>query len=316
MRRFLNETEFHTRWQAEVLPYLAARREDGFFEGHDGTRLRYVYYRADAPQGTVFVLHGLGESVEKYRELAYYLLLENRSVVLYDHRGHGLSARETDETVTHVQSFSQYVNDLDAAVRRFADTPAPHDLFSHSMGGAIAALYLERGGDFFRRAVLNAPMIAPTRKGMPIWATVLYCRAARWRGKGAERVRFLRPFSKEEHFRYSHARSKARFETYYRFKQENDGHWSGPPTYSWTAEAFCVTRAILKRGAPERVRAEVRLYSAELDHLVAAKPQCRFVARVPRATLVPVKDAKHETYAANEAVLFPYLEDVLDFFKK
>jgi len=316
MRPFLKEAEFHTRWQREVLPYLAARREDGFFEGHGGARLRYVYYRADTPKGTVFLLHGLGESVEKYRELCYYLLLENRSVLLYDHRGHGLSARETDETVTHVTHFSEYVDDLAAAVCRFADTPAPHDLFSHSMGGAVAALYLERGGDFFRKAVFNAPMIAPTRKGMPIWATVLYCRLAERRGKGAERVRFLRPFSKQEYFRYSQARSEARFETYYRFKQENDGHWNGPPTYSWAAEAYSVPRAILKRGAPERVRAEVRLYSAEYDLLVATAPQREFAARVPHATFVPVKGAKHEIYAAEEDVLFAYLKDVLDFFKE
>ncbi|MBQ3483248.1 MAG: alpha/beta hydrolase [Clostridia bacterium] len=316
MRHFLQEMEFHARWQAEVLPYLAARREDGFFEGHGGVQLRYVYYRADAPCGTVFLLHGLGESVEKYRELCYYFLLENRSVVLYDHRGHGLSTREADETVTHVRAFSQYVDDLDAAVRRFADTPAPHDLFSHSMGGAIAALYLERGGDFFRRAILTAPMIAPTRKGLPMWATVAYCRFAERRGRGAERVRFLRPFSKKESFRYSHARSRARFETYYRFKQENDGHWNGPPTYSWTAEAYRVPRAILKKGAPERVRAEVRLYSAEHDLLVAAAPQRKFAARVPHATFVPVKNAKHEIYAADEAVLFPYLNDLLDFLSK
>ena len=314
MRDFLRERDFAARWQGEVLPYLHARREDGTLTGFDGISLRYIYYSADAPRGTVFVLHGLGENAEKYRELTYYFLCEGLSVVLYDHRGHGLSHRVTDETVTHVEHFSQYVQDLDAAVQRFADTPAPHYLFAHSMGGAIAALYLERGGDFFEKAVLTAPMIAPTRKGMPLWLTVAHCRHARRKGRGSERVGILRPFSKEEQFRYSQSRSLVRFETYYRFKQENDGHWNGPPTYAWTEEAYRVPRVILKKGAPERIRAEVRLYSAETDHLVAQRPQRKFIARVPRGNFVEIKGAKHEIYSSAEDVLFPYLEDVLNFF--
>ena len=123
-----------------VAPYLAQRREDIVFPGYDKKELHAARFTADNPQGTVSVLHGFTESIEKYREFIYELLCHGYNVCMLDQRGHGLSYRKVeDKTLTHIDRFEEYVKDMDCFVRDVASgMPGPHFLFSHSMGGAVS----------------------------------------------------------------------------------------------------------------------------------------------------------------------------------
>ena len=114
----------------------------------------------------VVVLHGYTESGEKFREMTWYFLQSGFSVYAIDHRGHGRSARAVDETwLTHIDHFSDYVRDLEAFMDRVVLPRAqnlPLCLYAHSMGGAVGSMMLQRHPKMFARAVLTAPMIAPS----------------------------------------------------------------------------------------------------------------------------------------------------------
>ena len=155
-----------------VIPYLKAHGEAFTVLGAGDKPVHGVLYRGEGARGTVVFVHGFTENGFKFSELAYSLLMNGFDAVVYDQRGHGLSWRDekvrADMSLTHVERFSDYVEDL-KRVTEYARSRVSEPLmvFSHSMGGAVSALYMEKSR-FFARAALCAPMIAPGRGGLSL----------------------------------------------------------------------------------------------------------------------------------------------------
>ena len=125
----------------------------------DGVRIRVGLWRG-GEKGTVVLLPGRTEYIEKYGRAAGDLVARGWSVVAMDWRGQGLADRAlADPMEGHVDHFDEYQRDLDAvlALVRAEGLPGPLMLLSHSMGGCIGlrALYRDLG---FRAAVFSAPM--------------------------------------------------------------------------------------------------------------------------------------------------------------
>lgn len=302
-----------------VLPALKARETQTTLSAKDGTPLYCVSYNADSSVGTVLVLHGFTENAYKYSELIYSLLNNGFSVVAYDQRGHGRSGRVkglSDSSVTHVDRFEDYVDDLSLVCGRLlAPMPKPHLIFSHSMGGAVAALYMESHPETFAAAFFCAPMIAPNTSGVPVFAASAICGAARLLGRGDHRPFFIKPWHGPEDFATSCATDPARFAWYDAVKTARDEFHNSVPTYQWTSEAVKVTRKILAAGAPEKIPCPVMLSTAEHDFSVMPDPQKDFIGRVPHGKHVFVSGARHEIFRSTNDVFFPWWHDVLSFFR-
>jgi lysophospholipase len=128
-------------------------------------------------KGAIIISSGRTESMLIYQELIRDLNSRGYSVYIHDHRGQGLSGRlrkADDAQKSYVRTFDDYVADL----KTFVDTIEPDKqhrkhkklfLLAHSMGGAVATLYIETPGyeNDFDAAVLVTPMHAPR---MPAWA--------------------------------------------------------------------------------------------------------------------------------------------------
>ncbi|WP_055665065.1 alpha/beta fold hydrolase [Jannaschia seosinensis] len=134
-------------------------------------RLRAVLWpRADAC-GTVLLMQGRTEYVEKYSDAARELADRGFASAAVDWRGQGLSPRpERDPRVGHVNNFRDFQRDVDAFVElcEAEDMPRPWILLGHSMGGMIGFRTLKRRPNLFSRAVFSAPMwglpLAPHRR--------------------------------------------------------------------------------------------------------------------------------------------------------
>jgi lysophospholipase len=125
----------------------------------DGVRIRAGLWRG-GDKGTVVLMPGRTEYIEKYGRAAADLVARGWSVISVDWRGQGLADRALADTmVGHVQHFDQFQHDLDAllACARAEGMPGPLMLMAHSMGGCIGlrALYRDLG---FRAAAFSAPM--------------------------------------------------------------------------------------------------------------------------------------------------------------
>jgi lysophospholipase len=130
----------------------------------DGISLRFA--RFDPPpgrKGTVVLLQGRAEYIEKYLETVRDLRARGFAVATFDWRGQGLSDRAlTDRTKGHVRNFSEYATDLEAIMQQVVlpDCPPPIFALAHSMGAAIAIRACHDGSRWFERLVCSAPMIA------------------------------------------------------------------------------------------------------------------------------------------------------------
>ena len=115
MFELISETEYRETMENTVEPQLAAIREELSMPLEDGGVLHAELYEQPSATRAVIVLHGYTESGEKFREMTWYFLQSGFNVYAIDHRGHGKSARSVEETwLTHVDHFSDYVNDLEA----------------------------------------------------------------------------------------------------------------------------------------------------------------------------------------------------------
>ena len=163
----MSYSDFMTRTAS---PYIAHRRTVRELVMRDGKKLYGESYSAENARGTVFILHGFTENAAKYGEVIYRFLRENFCVFIYEQRGHGRSHRAVaDKTLTHIDRFEEYVEDFETVLEQAADMPKPYFLFSHSMGGAVSALFMEKHPGVFGKAVMSSPMIAPTHGNMPLF---------------------------------------------------------------------------------------------------------------------------------------------------
>ena len=126
----------------------------------DGVRIRVAVWQPPGAQGTVLLLPGRTEYIEKYGRAANDLATRGYATLCVDWRGQGLADRAlTDRMTGHVAQFLDYQTDLDAALgfARSAGLPEPYYLMAHSMGGCIGLRALTRGLPV-KAAAFSAPM--------------------------------------------------------------------------------------------------------------------------------------------------------------
>jgi lysophospholipase len=305
----------------EVIPALQQIRKDQIIHSpKDQIPLSCSVFPAQNPLGTVLVLHGFTENTYKYSELIWSLVKNGFSVIAYDQRGHGCSGRSaglSHPSVTHVDLFEDYVDDLELVCSSFlSDCPKPWMIFAHSMGGAVASLFLEKHPEVFSAACLCAPMIAPRTGGLPSFAVSVICKAACLIGHGKHIPFIMKPYSGSESFETSCATDPARFFWYDGVKAAHREYWNSVPTYRWTLESVRVTKKILAPGAPESIICPVLLSTAGHDFSVMPEPQKQFISRIPNGHHLVIGEARHEIFRSVNDVFFPWWHKNLLFLKE
>ncbi|HMR70650.1 MAG TPA: alpha/beta hydrolase [Rubrivivax sp.] len=130
--------------------------EDFVLQGHAGT-IRARRWAIARPSWVALLCHGYGEHIGRYEHVAARLNAAGAVVFGQDHLGHG---RSDGERVL-CTDFEPVVDDMHRlAERARGEYPAlPQVLIGHSMGGMLAARYLQRFGAELACAVLSAPLL-------------------------------------------------------------------------------------------------------------------------------------------------------------
>jgi lysophospholipase len=131
-----------------------------------GVTLRTVAWLPSGDlRGTVLLLQGRGDFIEKYFEVASDLLGRGFAVVTFDWRGQGGSQRLLgDPRKGHVDAFADYGSDLAAVVETvMATLPRPWVGLAHSMGAAVLLHALAYALD--RVGLGRAAIPGPARRG-------------------------------------------------------------------------------------------------------------------------------------------------------
>ncbi|MGE7367644.1 alpha/beta fold hydrolase [Neorhizobium sp. NPDC001467] len=143
----------------------------GFFTGHRGARLRYAVFRCEMSpaRGTIVLLHGRSESIEKYYETIRDFNAMGLWVATYDLRGQGGSDRLLKKPKKgHLRRFSDYERDLDLFLEQIVlpDTRLPFFLVAHSTGALIALSAAPRLANRIERMALAAPFVGLTGQAL------------------------------------------------------------------------------------------------------------------------------------------------------
>ena len=126
----------------------------------DGVRLRLAAWQRPQARGTVLLVPGRTEYIEKYGRAAGELARRGLATLVIDLRGQGLAERLSDDPMLgHVGHFSDYQRDMAAmiATARAQALPRPWYLLAHSMGGCIGLRAAIEGLEV-AGCVFSAPM--------------------------------------------------------------------------------------------------------------------------------------------------------------
>jgi alpha-beta hydrolase superfamily lysophospholipase len=132
--------------------------DEGFFSARDGLRLfRHAARPAGEPVAHVVALHGYAEHLGRHEEVTRALNGAGYAVHLFDCRGHGQSGGKR----AHVDSFDEYLQDLDVFLARVREEAQGRPLFflGHSHGALIGIRYLLDRPDAVRGAVFSSPYL-------------------------------------------------------------------------------------------------------------------------------------------------------------
>ena len=319
---------------AEIETFWSQRVVVETFTGARGLTLRYA--RALQPdraleKGALVIVSGRTESMLKYKELVRDLWADGWSVYVHDHRGQGLSDREPEVKDSpqkgHVNEFQDYVADLRSFVASqvLPDGHSRHVLLAHSMGGAIAALFLEQGSVEARRfdaAALSSPMLKIKGiAGAP--ADLVSCRVAKFLAKRepTEYVKTGTAYVPKPYEKNEYTQSPARYSRLISQYASEPHIQLGSPTHRWFDQA-CEAAFRARRTAGE-VRTPIRIVVAGEDSIVHNTGAAEFCRRLP-AQLggcggpsggpIVVPGARHELLIERDDLRQQALMPILQFF--
>lgn len=312
----VDEKNYAKVMKNEVEPFLAGIRTEGFFNTFDGKQLHYEAHMIDNARGNVVIVHGFTEFAEKFREMAYYFVKNGFNAFALDNRGHGHSYRpDGDIHTVRLNKFADYVEDLDIFAREVVKPLAdniPMYLFSHSMGGGIAARYLQVHPDMFEKAILSSPMIcAQTGAPVPLAKGIMGFVSAL--GLKNISVPTMCKFNPNAPFETSSDTSRARFDYFLSKKVAEKNYQTAGPSFGWVNEALKLTDQLLDTDNCRRVSAKVLVFQPEHDAKVLSPYQNKFVAKLNDAKLVYIENSKHEIFATTNDVLKKYLDRIFEF---
>lgn len=305
----IDEQDFARGWSQQVAPYVAERSVVGEVTGAGGVVLRYLAIEQPDPGAALVLLGGHAESFRKYAELFYDLRDLDLSIYALDPRGQGSSDRLlADREKSHVDHWQDYVADLklfvDTVVR--ARTNAPIIALGHSLGGGIAAAYLEQHASDVDSAILSAPLVGHKVGG---FALALLGLMDLFGGTGY--VPGGGPFAvvpfeanKETHSQVRHLRKF----------QDNADHPEtrmGFPTVHWMNETRRMAESI--QAGAGRITVPLLVLQASQDEYVQARSLESFAAKVPAARRVLLEGARHEMLIETDAIRGQALREIRAF---
>jgi len=145
------------------------KEEDGFYQTSAGEKRHFHFFRADSEKAMILLIHGLGEHVLRYKDVAEGLTPEGFSLLGFDLPGHGRSAGKRG----HIRRFGDFISEV-KEFRQFLETRELHPIFvmGHSLGGLIAFHYGLTNPPGVKGFVLSSPGLK-VRMKVPAWKIAL-----------------------------------------------------------------------------------------------------------------------------------------------
>ena len=271
----------------------------GQFKTSDCKLLRYALFPAEAEhRGTIVMLHGRNESIEKYFETARELAARGFASATFDWRGQGGSERMLKNPARgYVDNFKSYVTDLDDFFRQVAlpDCRGPFYVLAHSTGALVALLGHAKLVNRVKRMVLCAPFLGladqPMSAGQVRFLANLFCLVGLGRiymGSGPKPPE-LKPFARNRL-----TSDPARFQRNGAIVSECPLLGLGSPTARWIRAAARAIDRVHRQSHVDSLRIPALFIAAGADRVVSTSATELYASHARCGALVTIDGARHE----------------------
>lgn len=282
------------------------------YHTQDRNRLRYGIWKAKGtPKGTVIVLPGRREFVEKYYETIADLQDRGFVAVVLDWRGQGGSGRPLpNQNKNHVESFDILARDFrdfvaHAAEKRF---PKPWTVIAHSMGAHLFLKALLLFPDLQKRidkAVLTAPMMGINFSPLPTALVRWLIERARKKGRMTAYATFQKDYGsiyKGPKAMEKLTSDQGRFEDEAWLLQRKPQLGLGGVTYGWLDAALKSMKELNASDLAGRITMPMIVIIPGTEKVVDNKATEAFVKKLRNANIVRIQEARHEILKENDRI--------------
>jgi lysophospholipase len=279
---------------------IPAEAVESIWHAADQWAIRRIDWQgANPPRGSLLFLPGRGDHYEKYLETLAYYADAGLRVTAIDWRGQGESGRLlADPHVGHIDDFATWIADLQyfwSAWKR--ETPGPHVVMAHSMGGQLAMRALVEQAMDPDAVVLSAPMLGIQTGGLPLALNHAFAKLMVKIGKGNDAAWKVseKPMSPMEKRGKMLTHDDDRYEDEIAWWKSRPNVKLGPPSWHWIERAIASIRMLEAPGLLEAVKTPILLLATTADQLVSTPRVIADSKRLPHAeTLIFGKEAAHE----------------------
>ena len=269
----------------------------GYFIGHRNKKLRYAIFRSSQSiaRGTVVLLHGRNECIEKYFETINDLTALGFWVATFDTRGQGASERLLKNVhAGHVRRFADYQRDISQFLEQVVlpDTRLPFFLLAHSTATLAALAMAPTLSNRIERMALCSPFITLSGQSVPTPIIRLVATALSWIGLGSIQ---LGKDQRERDFNGNPLTSDmARFNRNVGIRSAHPEFFIGAPTARWLYECLKTMARVNRQDHLTDITVPTLLLAPVLDVITPYAAQEELSRNFRAAQLIPVTGARHE----------------------
>ena len=271
----------------------------------------------------IVISQGRTESVLKYKEVVFDLNRQGYDIYLIDHRGQGFSDRLiSDPHRGHVVHFEDYVSDFDTYVSSLNLSIHYKNayLLSHSMGGAICALYLEKYSSPFDASIFMSPMFSINFNiPDPLASLIINSYAKICTLLNDQPCYVLGGEDYQERlFKNNHyTSSEPRFNASNNLFKDHPKAQLGSPTMHWLKESSEAMKEAIAQA--KDIKIPILVIQAGADKVVTSNGQLNFFENASlgkhKNKLLKIPDAQHEILLEQDTYRVPALSAILQFIK-
>ena len=278
-----------------------------FIATSDNQFIRYgIWYSHKAnKRGSVILLNGRREFMEKYAETIRELNQRGFDVYSLDWRGQGLSSRMlANRHKGFIKNYNNYLNDLNLFVSKIVQSDAANPLviLAHSMGGHIALRFIHEHPEIADKVVLVSPMIDILTWPLPGWLVRLITRVAIKAGLDHAYVIGSDDYTVEKFKGNRLTSDPERFRDENKAISENPDLALGGVTYGWLSATFESIDILSEPDFVKKISTPILIASAGCDRVVSIKAQKTICSLLPNCRFVEITGARHEILKETDAV--------------
>lgn len=294
----------------------------GDFTNSKGAKIRYGSLPASGePRGTMVIVPGFRESIEKYFEVIREMTGKGFNVWVMDWRGQGGSERFVKDNPQKM--YSEGYGEQVETLHQFADqivekSDGPLVLCAHSMGAHIAMRYLHDHDDVFDSALLTSPMLEINTGALPRPLARQMAKFAKAGGYLSKYIPGGSDWSEAKHpFKNNAVTSDpVRYGAAQELYKNNPDLRMGDPTYGWIYHTFESIDVLKDEQYLKDIKTPVLMQISGTDTIVDKDAEERAASLMPNCKRVDMPKAKHEIWMEADALRNEWTKEVDSFLEE